>query len=57
MAKKVKRIRKIKVTDKASLDPVAEFFRKKRENCKHERGYITCTVGPSICSECGKPWN
>lgn len=25
-------------------------------NCKHKKGYITNTSGPSICVQCGKTW-
>lgn len=55
MGKKVKRIRKIKVT--GNEDAVQEFLRKRRERCKHERGFRTNTgSADSYCVDCGKPW-
>lgn len=26
-------------------------------NCKHTKGFVTNTKGPSKCVQCGKPWD
>ena len=39
-----------------NIDPREEAIKLLQSNCKHEKGYLTNTDGPSRCLTCGKPW-
>jgi len=42
--------------EELSKEEKEELIKILQKNCKHKKGYITNTSGPSICFQCGKSW-
>lgn len=56
MKKKRSRINKKQSEKELSTEERNAVYLKVFGDCKHEKGYLTNTDGPSRCVTCGKPW-